>query len=50
MARPIATRWRWPPESWAGLRSRNSSIWSIAAAWATFSAITSRAIFRFCNP
>ena len=20
MARPIATRWRWPPESWRGLR------------------------------
>jgi hypothetical protein len=20
MARPMATRWRWPPESWRGLR------------------------------
>ena len=25
MARPIATRWRWPPESAAGRRSRSSS-------------------------
>ncbi len=22
MARPMATRWRWPPESWRGLRVR----------------------------
>ena len=22
IARPIATRWRWPPESWPGLRSQ----------------------------
>ncbi len=22
MARPMATRWRWPPESWRGLRSQ----------------------------
>ena len=26
MARPMATRWRWPPESWRGLRS---SRWSM---------------------
>ena len=24
IARPIATRWRWPPESWRGLRSSSS--------------------------
>ena len=24
IARPIATRWRWPPESWPGLRSSHS--------------------------
>ena len=24
IARPIATRWRWPPESWPGLRCRYS--------------------------
>ena len=25
MARPMATRWRWPPESWRGLRCHSSS-------------------------
>jgi len=25
IARPIATRWRWPPDSWPGLRSRYGS-------------------------
>ena len=24
MARPIATRWRWPPESWAGLLAQKA--------------------------
>ena len=32
IARPIATRWRWPPDSLAGLRSRNSSRSRSAAA------------------
>ena len=25
MARPIATRWRWPPESWRGRRSSSGA-------------------------
>ena len=32
MARPMATRWRWPPESWPGRRSRSGSISSMRAA------------------
>ena len=32
MARPIATRWRCPPESWPGLRSRYSVNSRISAA------------------
>ncbi len=35
IARPIATRWRWPPESAFGLRSRNSVRPRILAASAT---------------
>ena len=30
-ARPMATRWRWPPESWLGLRSSRWPICSISA-------------------
>ena len=32
-ARPMATLWRWPPESWPGLRSRYSdrpSSWAVS--------------------
>ena len=32
IARPIATRWRWPPESAFGLRSRYSVSPSMSAA------------------
>ena len=32
IARPIATRWRWPPESCPGLRPSQSSSCSILAA------------------
>ena len=35
IARPMATRWRWPPESWAGLRSSRSVSSSISAASCT---------------
>ena len=35
IARPMATRWRWPPESALGLRWRNSVSWRISAALAT---------------
>ena len=41
IARPIATRWRWPPESWAGLRSRCCSRSRMRAASSTFLAISS---------
>ena len=34
-ARPIATRWRWPPESWAGRRASRCSICSVFATLAT---------------
>ena len=30
-ARPMATRWRWPPESWLGLRSSRWPICSMSA-------------------
>jgi hypothetical protein len=35
IARPIATRFRWPPESWPGLRSRYSVSPSSSATSAT---------------
>ena len=49
IARPIATRWRWPPERAFGLRSRNSVSPSILAASLTRSrrsASGTLAIFR----
>ena len=36
MARPIATRWRWPPDRFDGLRSRCWVSSSISAASLTF--------------
>jgi hypothetical protein len=41
MARPIATRWRWPPESALGLRSRNGLRSRISAASSTRRRISS---------
>src|ERR1700745_1347974 len=35
IARPMATRWRWPPESSRGFRSRNGASSRIAAALST---------------
>ena len=46
MARPMATRWRWPPESALGLRSRYSVMSSIAAAFSTRLSISSWGILR----
>ena len=40
IARPMATRWRWPPESLAGLRSRCCSRSRIRAASFTFESIS----------
>jgi hypothetical protein len=45
IARPRATRWRWPPESAFGLRSRKRSIESILAASSTRRSISSLFIF-----
>ncbi len=40
MARPMATRWRWPPDSCPGLRFSSSSMWRIFAAARARSAIS----------
>ena len=40
MARPIATRWRWPPESSLGVRFRYWVRFRMRAAFCTFSSIT----------
>ena len=40
MARPIATRWRWPPDRFDGLRSRYGSRSRMRDASATFSSIS----------
>jgi hypothetical protein len=40
MARPIATRWRWPPESWRGKRSSSGVRPRISAARPTFWSIS----------
>ena len=50
IARPIATRWRCPPESARGLRLRNSSIWRIFAARCTRSSISRFGVFRSLRP
>ena len=41
-ARPIATRWRWPPDSSAGLRASSVSRCSSSAVRRTRAAISSR--------
>ena len=45
IARPIATRWRWPPESARGLRFSKSSSPSSVAACCTRSSISAFGIF-----
>ena len=50
IARPIATRWRWPPESSFGLRSRYGVRSSSFAAQATRSLITSLGSLRSRRP
>ena len=49
-ARPSATRWRWPPESCAGLRSSTRSRSSIAAASRTRASISARGVPRSVKP
>ena len=40
MARPMATRWRWPPDSWRGLRSRRATMPQHRAASSTRASIS----------
>ena len=46
----MATRWRWPPDSAAGLRSSSGSICRIDAARATRLAISSEGTRWFFSP
>ena len=41
MARPMATRWRWPPESMPGFCCSRSSRWRMRAALSTLRRISS---------
>ncbi len=50
IARPIATRWRCPPDSCLGLRSSRGSRPSIPPAHATRFSISSRGNFRSLRP
>ena len=40
IARPMATRWLWPPESCEGLRCRRAPIWRMSAARAMRASIS----------
>ncbi|CSI78766.1 Protein of uncharacterised function (DUF1602) [Vibrio cholerae] len=50
IARPIATRWRCPPESLAGFRSKYSSIFRVFATLAIFAAMVCLSTPRFLSP
>ena len=50
MARPTATRCRWPPESWRGFRLRSSWMPSIWAASRTRVSISGFGNFRIFSP
>ena len=50
MARPMATRWRCPPERSAGLRSKNSFSPRISAASRTRLSISSLLYLRNLRP
>ena len=47
MARARATRWRWPPESWPGLRSSRPSRPKVAATSATWDDLVARSMPRW---
>ena len=49
-ARPIATRWRWPPESARGLRASRSSIPSVRAISSTRARTSARGSLRSRRP
>ncbi len=50
MARPMATRWRWPPDSCLGRRSRSWSMSRISEASATSLSISARGVLRSLRP
>ena len=50
IARPSATRWRWPPESSFGLRSRSFSRLRIPAASLTRFSMSALGTFRSFSP
>src|SRR5487761_2462823 len=49
-ARARATRWRWPPESWAGLRSAKSAMCTISSAARARAARAGRGTLRTRRP
>ena len=49
IARPMATRWRWPPDMAEGLRSMRSSSSSIFAAKFTRSSMVALSTLAFCR-
>ena len=46
----MATRWRWPPDSWPGLRSSSGTICSILATRCTASSRLSLGTLRISRP
>jgi hypothetical protein len=46
IARPIATRWRWPPESWRGWRSSSGIRPRMPAARSTLALICAAGALR----
>ena len=50
MARPSATRWRWPPDSSFGLRSSSLSSWMVAAVSLTRRSISALGTLRSLSP
>ena len=50
MARPMATRWRWPPDRLAGLRSSSSVSSRSSAAWLTLRSISARSTRASLSP
>lgn len=50
MARARATRCCWPPESWVGLRSAYSAIWTASSASMTWARCWEDGTLRTFNP
>ena len=46
----MATRWRWPPESWSGRRSSRWVICRSSAAWLTRFSISGLGVFAIFRP